>query len=58
MHTDQRLERVEALRLRIRMGLMQLKAAQFQSREWERSLAQLEPLWVDLFCLLEELEVP
>lgn len=56
MHSDQRLERVEALRLRIRMGLMRLRAAQSQSREWEQLLAQLEPLWADLFCLLEELE--
>lgn len=57
MLPDQRLQRVESLRLRIRVGLAHLRAAEWQSQEWERILAQLEPLWGDLFCLLEEMQL-
>lgn len=57
MLPDQRLQRIESLRLRIRVGLAHLRAAEWQSQEWERILAQLEPLWGDLFCLLEEMQL-
>lgn len=57
MYPDQRLQRVEALRGRILEGLTILRSTERHSLEWEQVLAQLELLWGDLFCLLEELEL-
>lgn len=55
MLPDQRFQRVEILRGRIQEGLTLLRTTERHSREWQRVLAQLEVVWGDLFCLLEEL---
>lgn len=57
MLLDQRLQRVDTLRAAIRERLVRLRATERGSPDWDRILVQLEPLWNDLFCLLEELEV-
>ena len=57
MPPDQRLQRLDDLRIEIRQKLKALHAVDHGSDRWETGLAQLEPLWRDLFALLEELEL-
>ena len=56
MGPDQRLVRVDELRLAVRQELAALHAEPHGSDRWEACLAQLERLWRDLFALLDELE--
>lgn len=56
MGPDQRLMRVDQLRTEVRQTLRVLRAEAHGSDRWETCLAQLEPLWRDLFVLLDELE--
>ena len=57
MPPDQRLERLDVLRIQIRQELKALHAEDHGSDRWETGLAQLEPLWRDLFALMAELEL-
>lgn len=57
MPPDQRLDRLDDLRIQIRQELKALHAEDHGSVPWEIRLAHLEPLWRDLFSLLEELEL-
>ncbi len=56
MGPDQRLVRVDVLRIEVRQGLVALNAETHGSERWEACLAQLELHWRDLFALLDELE--